>query len=181
MENRLKRHRSKHSRGPVCLQANSQALGKLIWAEWNTNTLFMEIRPISRQSLWFKEPSAGLARRFSVPPCPPAWPPSCQGKPELIKRCFLKVWKGMTAWVLSSRYQTPMVWRCLLWLWCHEVPRHFSFVLFQVFPYSKFFFLPPLPQALPLLLLSSTLLQWYRDTGTSWFLFCPSVSHLHTP
>lgn len=47
--------------GRVCLWANSQALGKLIWAEWNTNTLFIEIRPINKQSSRFKEPSAGLA------------------------------------------------------------------------------------------------------------------------
>lgn len=63
MENQLKRQRSKRSGGPACLQANSQALGKLIWAEWNTNTLFMEIRPINRQSSCFKEASTGLAIR----------------------------------------------------------------------------------------------------------------------
>lgn len=63
MENQLKRHRSKRSRGPACLQANSQALGELIWAGRNTNTLFMEIRPISRQSSCFEEASTGLAIR----------------------------------------------------------------------------------------------------------------------
>lgn len=89
MENQLKRHRSKRSRGPVCLRANSQALGKLIWAEWNTNTLFMEIRPINRQSSRFKEPSAGLAIKVFCSPLSSSLAAFLSGKTRDDKKVLL--------------------------------------------------------------------------------------------
>lgn len=117
-----------------------------------------------------------LPLRFSVPPSPPAWPPSCQGKRELIKRCFLWGWKCKKAWVLPSRSQTPMfdtkvcVMTVVPW-GAKAFPLSFSKFLLL----SGFSFFPPCCK-----LFHSCCQAAHscsdRDTGTSWFLLCPSLS-----
>lgn len=78
---------------------------------------------------------------FSAPPCPPAQPSLCKGKPELIKR-----WEESLSFVFKVS-RTCALKGCVLSL----VP-----LGAEAFLLSFFFFLP-------LLLSSITLLQWWRD------------------
>lgn len=138
MENQLKRHRSKHSRGPVCLRANSQALGKLIWAEWNTNTLFMEIRPINKQSSWFKEPSTGLAIKVLCSSLSSSPATFLSGKTRADKKVLL------VGCLVGKGWNAEFCLQGIKLLWSEDVCamkcQGISFVLFQFFLIPGFSF-----------------------------------------
>lgn len=145
MKDQLKRQRSKRSRGPVCLRANSQALGELIWAEWNTNTLFMEIRPIKRQSSQFKEPSAGLTIKVFCSPLSSSLATFLSGKTRADKKVLLVGLEVQESPSFAFEVSNTYVWyEGVCYDCCAMRCQGISFVLFQVFTFFKFFFLPPL-------------------------------------